>query len=100
MMLQRLLRNPLASPDILGLTAGATLAVMVALMLFGSALFWLVAPLAAFVGSLLVLILLLLLGRRHSYSPAVMVLVGVSLAEIGRASCRERGCQYGLVWGV
>lgn len=82
MMLQRLLRNPLASPDILGLTAGATLAVMVALMLFGSALFWLIAPLAAFVGSLLVLILLLLLGRRHRYAPAVMVLVGVSLAAL------------------
>ncbi|MCQ4311667.1 Fe(3+)-hydroxamate ABC transporter permease FhuB [Pseudomonas stutzeri] len=82
MMLQRLLRNPLASPDILGLTAGATLAVMVALMMFGSALFWLIAPLAAFVGSLLVLILLLLLGRRHRYSPAVMVLVGVSLAAL------------------
>jgi ABC-type Fe3+-siderophore transport system permease subunit len=82
MMLQRLLRNPLASPDILGLTAGATLAVMVALMLFGSALFWLVAPLAAFVGSLFVLILLLLLGRRHRYSPAVMVLIGVSLAAL------------------
>lgn len=82
MMLQRLLRNPLASPDILGLTAGATLAVVAAAMLFGAGAMHLIAPVAAFVGSLLVLGLLLLLGRRHRYSPGIMVLVGVSLAAL------------------
>ncbi|KKN92139.1 hypothetical protein LCGC14_0211970 [marine sediment metagenome] len=82
MLLQRLLRNPLASPDILGLTAGASLAVMLALMLFGSSLFWIVAPFAALVGSLVVLGGLLVLGRRHQYSPAIMVLVGISLAAL------------------
>ncbi|MGK9065350.1 Fe(3+)-hydroxamate ABC transporter permease FhuB [Stutzerimonas chloritidismutans] len=82
MMLQRLLRNPLASPDILGLTAGATLAVVAAVMLFGAGAMQLVAPIAAFVGSLLVLGLLLLFGRRHHYSPGIMVLVGVSLAAL------------------
>ena len=81
-LLQRLMRNPLASPDILGLTAGATLAVMITLMLFGSALFWLTAPVAAFLGSLLVLGLLLLMGRRHRYSPTVMVLVGIALSAL------------------
>ena len=82
MMLQRLLRNPLASPDILGLTAGATLAVVAAVMLFGAGQMQLIAPIAAFGGSLLVLGLLLVFGRRHRYSPGIMVLVGVSLAAL------------------
>ena len=82
MMLQRLLRNPLASPDILGLTAGATLAVVLAVMLLGAGSMQLIAPIAAFAGSLMVLGLLLLFGHRHHYSPGIMVLVGVSLAAL------------------
>ncbi len=82
MMLQRLLRNPLASPDILGLTAGATLAVVLAVMLLGAGSMQLIAPVAAFAGSLVVLGLLLLFGHRHHYSPGIMVLVGVSLAAL------------------
>lgn len=81
-ILQRVLRNPLASPDILGLTAGATLAVMITLMIFGSTAFWLKAPLASFVGSLAVLGLLFTLGRRHRYSPAIMVLMGIALSAL------------------
>ncbi|MFI8482823.1 Fe(3+)-hydroxamate ABC transporter permease FhuB [Pseudomonas sp. NPDC078700] len=81
-LLQRLLRNPLASPDILGISAGAALAVMATLMIFGSSYFWIKAPLAAFVGSLSVLGMLLVMGRRHQYSPSVLVLVGISLSAL------------------
>ena len=94
-LLQRLLRNPLASPDILGLSAGATLAVMLALMLFGGSLLGFVAPIAAFVGSLVVLGILLLLGRRHQYSPALMALVGISLTALLNAAL-----QFGLAKGT
>lgn len=86
LLLQRLLRNPLASPDILGLSAGATLAVMLALIVFGGAVFGSVAPLAAFVGSLAVLAVLMLLGRRHHYSPALMALLGISLGALLNAA--------------
>ena len=86
LLLQRLLRNPLASPDILGLSAGATLAVMLALIIFGGAVFGAVAPLAAFVGSLVVLAVLMLLGRRHHYSPALMALLGISLGALLNAA--------------
>jgi ABC-type Fe3+-siderophore transport system permease subunit len=86
LLLQRLLRNPLASPDILGLSAGATLAVMVALTVFGGALLGAVAPLAALVGSLAVLVVLMLLGRRHHYSPALMALLGISLGALLNAA--------------
>ena len=86
LLLQRLLRNPLASPDILGLSAGATLAVMLALIVFGGAVFGAVAPLAAFVGSLAVLAVLMLLGRHHHYSPALMALLGISLGALLNAA--------------
>ncbi|WP_457977957.1 Fe(3+)-hydroxamate ABC transporter permease FhuB [Ectopseudomonas composti] len=86
LLLQRLLRNPLASPDILGLSAGATLAVMLALIVFGGAALGAVAPLAAFVGSLAVLAVLMLLGRRHHYSPALMALLGISLGALLNAA--------------
>ena len=86
LLLQRLLRNPLASPDILGLSAGATLAVMLALIVFGGALLGAVAPLAAFIGSLVVLAVLMLLGRRHRYSPALMALLGISLGALLNAA--------------
>ncbi|MEO9331492.1 Fe(3+)-hydroxamate ABC transporter permease FhuB [Pseudomonas guguanensis] len=86
LLLQRLLRNPLASPDILGLSAGATLAVMLALTWFGGALLGAVAPLAAFIGCLAVLAVLMLLGRRHQYSPALMALLGISLGALLNAA--------------
>ncbi|MDO9406294.1 MAG: Fe(3+)-hydroxamate ABC transporter permease FhuB [Polaromonas sp.] len=95
MMLQRLLRNPLASPDILGLSAGSTLAVMVALVLFGGSLLGVMAPAAAFIGALSVLALLLVLGRRHQYAPSLMVLIGISLTALLNAAL-----QFGLAKGT
>jgi iron complex transport system permease protein len=94
-MLQRLLRNPLASPDILGLSAGATLAVMIALALFGGSLLGALAPAAAFIGSLAVLAVLLGLGRRHQYAPSLMVLIGISLTAVLNAAL-----QFGLAKGT
>ncbi|SIQ00652.1 Fe(3+)-hydroxamate ABC transporter permease FhuB [Marinobacterium stanieri] len=80
-VLQRLIRNPLASPDILGLSAGATLALVVSVMLFGGSIRE-AGPVVALCGSLAVLLVLLLLGRRHDYSPGIMALTGISLAAL------------------
>lgn len=80
-ILQRLLRNPLASPDILGLSAGATLALVLSTLLTGQPLEQ-GGNLTAFGGSALVLLALLGLGRRNRYAPAGMALVGISLAAL------------------
>lgn len=80
-VLQRLIRNPLASPDILGLSAGATLALVMSVVLFGGSIRE-AGPLVAFGGSLAVLALLLWLGRRHDYAPGMMALTGISLAAL------------------
>jgi iron complex transport system permease protein len=80
-ILQRLLRNPLASPDILGLSAGATLALLSVSLWFGRPLQQ-GGPVLAFAGSMAVLGLLLGLGRRQQYAPGMMALAGISLAAL------------------
>ncbi|MDX1587566.1 MAG: Fe(3+)-hydroxamate ABC transporter permease FhuB [Oleiphilaceae bacterium] len=81
LILQRLIRNPLASPDILGMSAGATLALVLFSLWTGTSIYQ-AGPHVAFAGSLLVLTVLLLLGRRSEYAPAMVILVGISLAAM------------------
>lgn len=78
-VLQRLLRNPLASPDIMGISAGATLALVGAVLAFGGTIYDAGAP-AALIGGLAVLVLLLIIGKRQGHAPAAIALVGISLA--------------------
>ena len=77
-LLQRIIYNPLASPDILGVSSGATFALIIVGLFTGSSMLishWGIA----LVGSLSVLILLLLLGKRHQFSPASIILTGIAL---------------------
>lgn len=80
-ILQRLIRNPLASPDILGMTAGATVALVGTAMLGGGSIHE-VGPGTAVLGSVLVLALLLALGRRHGHAPTMLALTGIALAAL------------------
>jgi len=76
--LQGLLRNPLASPDILGISASAGLLAVLTLY-FGLALTaWFVLPVAALTGAALAMLLLLWLTRRLPQSLA-LVLSGIAL---------------------
>jgi iron complex transport system permease protein len=80
-LLQRLIRNPLASPDILGMTAGATFALVGTAIVSGGSIHEVGAG-TAILGSLLVLGLLLGLGRRHDHAPTVLALTGIALAAL------------------
>ncbi|MEO6213538.1 MAG: iron ABC transporter permease [Vicinamibacterales bacterium] len=80
---QGLLRNPLATPFTLGVSAGAALGAMLAIT-FGASLAWLglpLAPLASFLGSLFaVAIVYLLASARHrGLSTNVLLLAGVTM---------------------
>jgi len=81
---QALLRNPLASPDTLGVSAGATLGAMIAITFhFDIALMGITAvPLASFVGSAgaLGIVYLLAAARRRGTSSTVLLLAGVALS--------------------
>lgn len=80
-VLQRLIRNPLASPDIMGMTSGATLALVASAILAGGSIHEAGAGIAV-LGSAAVLGLLILFGRRADYAPGIMALAGISLAAL------------------
>ncbi|EGR0902302.1 Fe(3+)-hydroxamate ABC transporter permease FhuB [Vibrio parahaemolyticus] len=83
-ILQRIVYNPLASPDILGVSSGATFAIIITGVMVGSALAvfnWGVA----FLGSLTVLMLLLIIGKRSHFNPSNFVLSGIALSALLQA---------------
>ncbi len=79
-VLQGLLRNPLAEPYTLGVSAGASLGAMIAIT-FGAALPLSSLPLATLAGAMLAVAIVYLLARaRHAgLSTTVLLLAGVTL---------------------
>ncbi|OLA91804.1 MAG: ferrichrome ABC transporter permease, partial [Sutterella sp. 54_7] len=78
-ILQRLIRNPLASPDILGVSSGAAFAMVVSALYFGGAVGSL-GSLTAAGGSFVVLLVLLGLSKSSRFSPDVVVLMGIAIS--------------------
>nr|WP_238355493.1 iron chelate uptake ABC transporter family permease subunit [Kribbella sandramycini] len=81
-LIQALTRNPLADPGILGLNAGASFAVSVAIALLGirdiQSYMWF-----AFGGTLIVTLMVLALGStRRGQSPVMMVLAGLCVGSV------------------
>ncbi|MBB3230982.1 FecCD family ABC transporter permease [Halomonas stenophila] len=79
-ILQGIVRNPLASPDVIGITSGAALAAVAFLALFGTGLsiHWL--PVSALLGALLSTLLVFLLAWQRGITPSRLVLVGIGLS--------------------
>lgn len=82
-LLQSLLRNPLAAPDLLGLSAGAGLAVTLWSLATGAAIGVAASALPALAGAGAVLAFVWLLAQRRGLiDPVTMILVGVILAVL------------------
>nr|WP_297402246.1 iron ABC transporter permease [uncultured Marinobacter sp.] len=77
LMLQGLVRNPLASPDVIGITSGASAAAVLSLWLGGTAVA--LVP-AAMLGALTVASVIVALAWHRGVSPGRLVLVGIGLA--------------------
>lgn len=90
-LFQTFARNPLASPDVLGITQGASAGAVAAIVLAGGGgpaaalLGGLGVPLAALVGALLAGSLLLVLTWRSGIDGYRLVLVGIALWSAGAA---------------
>lgn len=81
--LQSLLRNPLAAPGLMGLSAGAGFAVTLQTWLIGSAIGASAAAIPALAGALAVLACVWILSqRRGMLDPVTMILVGVIISVI------------------
>ncbi|MDO5734040.1 MAG: iron ABC transporter permease [Eubacteriales bacterium] len=79
-LLQAVMRNPLADPGIIGVSAGAGTAATTILLLFPNAAK--VVPLAAFVGAMLTCILIYILAYDGGISPLRIVLAGVAINTV------------------
>ncbi|MDK8800593.1 FecCD family ABC transporter permease [Corynebacterium coyleae] len=86
-LLQVALRNPLAAPDTLGITAGGGLAAVVALLGFGSLPALALTPIA-FVGSLLGGLTVFAAAGRAVADPARLALTGVAVS-VGLAAVTQ-----------
>lgn len=78
LILQGVVKNPLASPDIIGITGGAKVAAVLYLTFFSMySLKWL--PLIAVMGAIVSFILIYILAWKDGISPIRLVLVGIGL---------------------
>jgi iron complex transport system permease protein len=89
-LLQGMIRNPLASPDIIGITGGAAVAVVGFLAYFSDennaltvSIKWM--PLSAFIGATLVAFLVYFLSWKDGVSPVRMVLIGIGISAMMQA---------------
>lgn len=82
-LFQTLLRNALASPDIIGISGGASVSAAAAILLFGAS--GAIVSLSAFAGALLVAAAIYLLAWRDGVSGYRFVLIGVGMAFLVQA---------------
>ncbi|CAM3365477.1 iron ABC transporter permease [Pseudomonas floridensis] len=82
LILQSIIRNPLASPDLLGITSGASAAAVTYLSFFSVALGAQFLPLAAMSGAALAALAIYLLAWNQGASPLRLVLIGVGVSAL------------------
>lgn len=81
---QIIFKNPLASPDIIGISSGANLGAAIAIVSIGSTMLGVAT--GAFLGGLFAVLAVILLAQTtHSHSTSTYVLSGVIIAAISRA---------------
>lgn len=95
---QGITRNPLASPGIIGVNAGASLAAVTLIVLYPELPIALI-PLAAFGGALLVALLIYLLAWKDGSSPVRLILVGVGFSLIA-GSLTNLMVTFGNIYNV
>lgn len=77
---QRLARNPLISPDLIGINSGAALSAVLMITVFGTGTGWI--PAGALAGSLLTAIVVYLLAYKRGIAGYRLVLVGIGITAI------------------
>ncbi|NIK71063.1 Fe(3+)-hydroxamate ABC transporter permease FhuB [Paenibacillus sp. BK720] len=84
LLLQGVVRNPLADPSIIGVTGGASVGAMLMLAVFTQvSVQWL--PAGAFIGAVGAAVIVFLLGRKSSFNPSVVALIGLAVSSMASA---------------
>ncbi len=79
-MLQAVLNNPLASPNVIGVNAGAGFFTFLVISLFPAAVTWL--PIAAFFGAVAACMIIYGIASRTGASKVTLVLAGIAISSI------------------
>ncbi|MBM7551964.1 FecCD family ABC transporter permease [Thalassobacillus pellis] len=89
-ILQGMIRNPLASPDIIGITGGAGVAVVAFLAMFSNkdnaltvSIQWM--PFASFLGALAVGFMVYVLAYKNGIAPMTLILIGIGISALAQA---------------
>jgi iron complex transport system permease protein len=102
-VVQGVIRNPLASPDVIGVTKGAGLAVVVVLLAYPSAAVSYL-PVAAFVGGVAAMAIVYVLAYRGGTTPVRLALVGIAVSAMFESVIRyvmidkQQAVGTALVW--
>lgn len=110
LLLQTAFRNPLAAPDIFGITSGASLAVALLMLAPGlvisGTLGYLSSVAAAFIGAIAVTALIWAFSR-HVRSSVILIIIGIMVGYICssaitllNAFATEEGVRSFVVWGM
>lgn len=104
LLLQTAFRNPLAGPDVFGISSGAGLAVAIVMLAFGGN--FLSILLAAFIGALLVLALITLFSTIVR-SNAVLLIIGLMVGYLASSAISllnffstAEGVKSYMIWGM
>lgn len=84
LLMQTVLRNPLADASVLGITSGGSVLAMLFLVVFPQAPFIFV-PLGALIGALLTMGIVLLISARSGFQPMILLLMGIAISAVGAA---------------
>lgn len=79
-ILQGVMRNPLASPNIIGVSSGAGLMTLVVLIIFPD--YYYLAPLGAFTGALLATLFIYFLAWKEGAATTRLILAGVAVSSL------------------
>lgn len=80
-LMQRMTGNPMAAPEVLGITSGAALGVIALIFTVAGTTRWMQMTAGA-VGAFVVLMVMLALGRRSGFAPNRLILAGIALTAL------------------
>ena len=84
LILQNVLRNPLADSSVLGITSGANVMAMLFLLVFPQAPFIFV-PIGALIGAFVTMIIVLSISAKSGFQPMILLLMGIAFSAVGAA---------------
>ena len=78
---QGVIQNVLASPEVLGISQGATCTALLLLLFLPQSPWWSI-QLAAFVGGLIAFLIVMLLSKKMNFNPLQLAMIGISLGAL------------------